>query len=292
MKKYDITFVGHMCIDEIEPYGGERKTSPGSAVLCGAVAAKRIGKEILAITKMNPADEWVLDALKKEDIDTIVIPAEETTYMVVEHPSENLDERVMYQKKSAGHFIPEEMPSFESTHVHCAGITDQEFTLELMAYLKDKGYTLSNDMQSFVRQVDAQTREISFSDVSTKKEIASYSDKLKMDIVEARILTGEEDIARAAAVIHSWGCPEIIITESKGVLAYADGKSYYQPFTNKNSLGRTGRGDTTFGGYVSRRQEFGIEDSLKFASALASIKMESPGPFSGTLDDVLSRMAR
>jgi len=33
-----------------------------------------------------------------------------------------------------------------------------------------------------------------------------------------------------------------------------------------------------------------VEDSLKFAAALASIKMETPGPFRGTLEDVLGRM--
>jgi hypothetical protein len=33
-----------------------------------------------------------------------------------------------------------------------------------------------------------------------------------------------------------------------------------------------------------------IAGSLRFASAIASIKMETPGPFSGTLDDVLTRM--
>jgi hypothetical protein len=32
------------------------------------------------------------------------------------------------------------------------------------------------------------------------------------------------------------------------------------------------------------------EDSLRFAVALTSIKMETPGPFEGTHEDVLTRM--
>jgi sugar/nucleoside kinase (ribokinase family) len=32
------------------------------------------------------------------------------------------------------------------------------------------------------------------------------------------------------------------------------------------------------------------EESVRFAAALTSIKMERPGPFSGTIDDVLARM--
>jgi hypothetical protein len=33
-----------------------------------------------------------------------------------------------------------------------------------------------------------------------------------------------------------------------------------------------------------------VPESLKFAAALVSIKMETPGPFSGTLDDVNKRL--
>jgi sugar/nucleoside kinase (ribokinase family) len=38
------------------------------------------------------------------------------------------------------------------------------------------------------------------------------------------------------------------------------------------------------------RLHHGVEESVKFAAALTSIKMERPGPFSGTIDDVLARM--
>jgi len=41
---------------------------------------------------------------------------------------------------------------------------------------------------------------------------------------------------------------------------------------------------------MSWRLEQGPAESLKFAAALVSIKMESPGPFNGTLEDVLARM--
>jgi hypothetical protein len=33
-----------------------------------------------------------------------------------------------------------------------------------------------------------------------------------------------------------------------------------------------------------------VIESLKFAAALVSIKMETPGPFSGTMADVMARM--
>jgi sugar/nucleoside kinase (ribokinase family) len=57
-------------------------------------------------------------------------------------------------------------------------------------------------------------------------------------------------------------------------------------------VGRTGRGDTTFAAYLARRNDHGVSESLKFAAALVSIKMETPGPFQGSLADVLARMNR
>jgi hypothetical protein len=70
--------------------------------------------------------------------------------------------------------------------VHLAGITDQEFDLEFVRGMKARGYFLSADMQSFVRQVDPVTRRISFADVADKAAIASLLDMVKLDVVEAR----------------------------------------------------------------------------------------------------------
>ena len=98
----------------------------------------------------------------------------------------------------------------------------------------------------------------SISDVANKKEIAAMMDKLKLDIVEARILTGTDDLEKAAIIVESWGCPEILITHSQGVLARVKGETYYEKFSNRNSSGRTGRGDTTFSAYLSWRLDHDV----------------------------------
>ena len=114
--------------------------------------------------------------------------------------------------------------------------------------------------------------------------------KIKLDVVEAKLLTGTDDLEKAAIIVESWGCPEVMITHSEGVLARVNGVTYYEKFSNRNVTGRTGRGDTTFSAYLSWRLDHNPKDSLKFAAALVSIKMETPGPFSGTLEDVLIRL--
>lgn len=291
MKKYDVTFIGHMCYDEIIPYGGEAKIAPGSAVLCGAMAAIRTGKKIAAIVRMNPEEKKILQPMEDAGIDVYIVPSEETTYSKVIHPSPNVDERELVLVRDAGYFSYGELPDFESKFIHLAGISDQEFNLEFIKDLNEKsGASLSSDMQSFVRQVNLESREISFSDVADKQEIVSLLDKVKLDIVEAEILTGTTDLSKAAKIIAGWGTKEVIITQSDGVLALADGDEYYEKFSNKSIVGRTGRGDTTFASYLCRRIDHDPLQSLKFAAALVSLKMEKPGPFSGTIDDVLQRM--
>lgn len=287
---FDITFIGHMCLDEIIPFGGRPTVAPGSAVLCGAMVAARVGKRVAAVVKMAPRDEAILEPMRKVGVQTFLVPSEETTYSRVLHETENVDERKLTLVRSAGLIAIEAVPPLRSRCVHLAGISDTEFDMALIRGLKARGYSLSTDMQSFVRQVDPVTRDIRFGDVAAKREIVSLMDRVKLDGVEARILTGTDDLPTAAREVESWGCPEVLVTHAQGVALRAGGKAYYEKFSNRSVVGRTGRGDTTFAAYLSRRLDHDPAESLRFAAALVSIKMESPGPFQGTLDDVLARM--
>lgn len=292
MKEFDIAFVGHMCYDEITPYKGRTVIAPGSAVLCGAVAAARIGQKVAVVTRIAPTDEEILKPFVELGIETFTTSAPETTYSVVIHPSENVDERILRLKRSSGFFALGDMPAIATRNLHLAGISDQEFTLDFMRGLSYRGYKLSADMQSFVRQVDPASRDILFKDVPLKRDIAALLSKVKLDIVEAKVLTGTNDLEEAAKQFESWGCPETVITCADGVLARVRGKTYFEEFTNRSMLGRTGRGDTTFAAYLAWRNDHGVAESLRFAAALVSIKMETPGPFQGALADVLARMNR
>jgi sugar/nucleoside kinase (ribokinase family) len=286
---YDITFVGHMCYDEITPFGGEPVIAPGSAVLCGAMVAARVGKRVAAVVKMARRDEHILAPMTEAGVDTYLIPSDETTYSRVVHESANVDERRLILVKSAGLIAISDVPPLQTRCAHLAGISDTEFDMALMAGLKSRGYSLSIDMQSFVRHVTP-SREIEFSDVADKRDIVSMMDKVKLDVVEARILTGTDDLEKAAVEVEGWGCPEVVITHSPGVLARVNGETLYEKFSNRSTVGRTGRGDTTFAAYLSHRLDHDPAESLKFAAALVSIKMETPGPFRGSLEDVARRL--
>jgi len=291
MKPYDLVFVGHVTFDDIEAREGSSQRVPGGAPLFGAFAALPTNKRIAVITRMAKEDGHILEPLEAAGVDVYLQPSSETTHMRVVHPTENLDERLLYQIRNAGFFVIEEMPPLEPCLVHLGALTDREFTVEFMQGLRAQGFRLSIDMQNFVRQVDAGTGIIQLRDVPAKREIISLVDMVKLDMVEAEVLTGTNDPGGASAVLEGWGATETLITRSEGALVRHQGKTYFERYMNKSAEGRTGRGDTTMGAYIAWRLEHGVHESLRFAVALASIKMETRGPFRGTLSDVLALMA-
>ena len=290
MINYNVTFVGHMCYDEVAYYNKEGYTAPGSAVLCGAAVAARIGKKVALVTRLAKKDEHILDSLKEIGVDCYVTYTDETSWMYVGHPSDNVEERDMILKHTAGPFQIDDFPDIKSDAVHLAGISDTEFTLDFMKGLKDKGFNLSVDLQSFVRQAHPETKEVSYGDDDRKQEIVSLMSKVKLDVTEANILTGTKDLEEASKIIVSWGCPEVVLTKTAGVQANVNGELLWEPFSNKSVIGRTGRGDTTFAGYLCQRLEKEPEYALKYAASLVSLKMEKVGPYAGNHQDVLDRM--
>jgi len=70
-------------------------------------------------------------------------------------------------------------------------------------------------------------------------------------------------------------------------LSFGHRSAYTCPIKARNLSGRTGRGDTTFAGYITERLRTGIPEALQYCTALVSLKMETPGPFMGTREDVL-----
>jgi sugar/nucleoside kinase (ribokinase family) len=239
---------------------------------------------------MNPQDKDLAERLQQKGTSLFVTPVQHTTHSKVEHLSERADERRLSILQDAGFFEPKDVPQGLTTRrLHLAGISNHEFNLEFIRSLHQRGYSLSLDMQCFVRAISP-SKEIIFSDDPIKKDVAPLLDVVKLDVVEAELMTGTRDCARAAQIFVEWGAREVLITEQAGATLAVEGRVYKQPFTNKSLVGRNGRGDTTISAYLCRRKTHSAEDSLKFAATLVSIKMENPGPFGATLQDVEARM--
>jgi len=129
-------------------------------------------------------------------------------------------------------------------------------------------------------------------DWSAKKEALQYVDILKANESEMAVLTGISDVRKGARVLFDWGVKEVVITlGSKGSVIY-NGRSYYDipaysPTTSV--VDATGCGDTYMAGYLYQRIKGAeLQDAGEFAAAMATLKIESSGPFKGTAKDVIN----
>jgi sugar/nucleoside kinase (ribokinase family) len=260
-----------------------------SPILFSAVAASCLGKRIAAVTKISEGKERLLEPLKAKDIDVMARPGE-VGEILVNLPSANLDERQAFVIKFADTIRIDDIPPFEPCLMHLCCFGPQNIQLDLMRALKTRGLRLSVDMQGFVLQPDVKTGEVHPEDVPEKKEILTLADYVKLDAVEAQTLTGTDVLQHQAYILENWGSSETVITCAEGALAHRKGTTTFFKFTNSSILGRMGRGDTVMGSYLSRRLDHSVEDSLRFAVALTSIKLETVGPFKGSVEEVLAKM--
>jgi sugar/nucleoside kinase (ribokinase family) len=288
---YDLVFIGNASLDLFHPFEEPTQTVIGGAVLMSAMATSWSDKRVALVTRMAERDIHHLDAAREAGIATYISLASETTQHEGFQLTADMDQRRVYMKKSAGAITAADLPAMDARLLHFAGITNQEFGLDLLESLGERGCAFSVDMQSFVRQLDGSTGEVLAADFPQKAEVAAMADKIKLDVMEAEVLTGKADLEQAAIQFESWGAREVMITCSDGILVRHEGRTYFEALTPRWVRGRTGRGDTTFGAYLARRLDFDVPQSLKFAAAAVSIKLERQGPLKTTKDEIARRMA-
>ena len=286
MSQYDLLIIGHITSDTLE-YKGEVTRFTGGAAYFSSFAAKRSNAKIRVVTKLARKDFGVLDDLRKEGIDVLAIPSPTTTSIENIFETDDFDQRKVRLLSQADPFRPEDIPEAKVRIYSLAGLFEGEIPNDLIEHLSQKG-EVALDLQAMLRSKgDA---HFAFKDWAEKERYLPMITFLKADSLESEMVTGTPDREKAARMLHHWGAKEVMITHSSEVILDQGEKVFRAPFNPKNLSGRTGRGDTCFASYICWRLNHGIEESLRYAAALTSIKMEKPGPFSGTMEDVLARM--
>lgn len=284
MKKYDNFVMGHISIDE-NIYQGEAVKEIGGAVFYSSCASHAIGHKTGILTKLSSRDKNYLEEFTIPEKDIFTLNSENTTSIRNIYHSADRERRTCTALSVADHFIIDDIPdNIDSQIYHFAGLISGEFNNEMIKYLHNKG-KIALDVQGFLRTV-GENKEMVFKDWKKKKEYLPYIDYLKTDAAEAEIMTGTKNRKKAAEMLFDWGAKEIMITHNKEVLIYNGKKHYTCPLKPRNLSGRTGRGDTCFSAYITERLDKGIKEALLFATALVSLKMERPGSFKGTRDEV------
>jgi sugar/nucleoside kinase (ribokinase family) len=284
----DIAVIGHFAKDKIIVRGEERVSSGGS-VYYGAIALRRMGLKVAVITRLRQADFPLLDELKDEGILVFAQPAEQTSGIENLYFTEDMDRRLCKPLGFAGPFRIEDIPDIQTRTFLVGPIMAGEVDIPLIRMLSSKG-AVALDAQGFVRVREGE--DLVFRDWPQKREGLALVDVLKVDTAEAEVLTGQTDVRQAMRELAAYGPREIVLTRPQGVLVYAGGEYHQAPFNPREVRGRTGRGDTCFASYLGRRLTADPEEACRFAAAMTSLKLEQPGPFRGSIEDVERAMRR
>lgn len=285
-KKYDTLIIGHVSLDEII-YDGQVTKMHGGAVVYSGYSAIAGGNKTGILTKTSDQISDLDNIFNVPKDDMYTVHSSKATSIRNNYLTADRERRICTALSVADPFITEDVPEVDSEIFHLAGLIAGDFDNDMIKNLSERG-KVAVDVQGFLRKnVDG---EMIFEDWAEKLEYLPYIHYLKTDAAEAEIMTGLKDRKEAAKVLYDWGAKEIMITYNTEVLVY-DGNQYYvTPLKPRNLSGRTGRGDTCFSAYITERLRKEPTQALLYATALVSLKMETPGPFKGTRADVENYM--
>jgi len=286
---FDLILVGAISKDE-NIYPDREERTLGGAVTYGAFSAKRSGADVGIITKAAEKDLHLLERFSDEQIRVWVSPSQKTTAIRNVYHSMDKERRTCTCLAAADPFTPECFPDISTKIIHAAALIRGEIPLQTLVAMSRLG-KVGLDIQGFLRvcRGSLMVFEKSSEVVQALKSV-TY---LKTDAAEAEILTGKSDLAEAAVEMAAMGPKEVVISHTSGLVLFFEGKIDKVPLTPRKLDGRTGRGDTLFCSYLARRTQGDAPfRALQFAAALVSLKLETPGPFRGSMGDVLEKMKR
>ena len=284
MSRFDALIIGEVAQDTNVDCDGTTVEAIGGAVYYSGFAAANIGHKIAVLPKADTA-QIDLTAAFAPAPNITVYPLHSRTSFVTKniYHTPDRERRTSTVDSVVEPYRPEEVPDVDAAIWHLAGLAAGDIPNEMIPFAA-RHAMVAIDVQTMLRRVEDGT--LVYRDWAEKRELLPYVRFLKTDAAEAEILTGLTDRAEAAKLLYSWGAKEVLITHNTEVLVYDGREVYTCPIRARNLSGRTGRGDTTFAGYINERLTADIPTALRFATALVSLKMETPGPFTSTRADV------
>lgn len=283
----DLILVGAISKDE-NIYPDREVRNFGGAVTYGAFSANRSGADVGIVTRAAENDLHLLERFSDEQIRVWVSPSQKTTAIRNVYHSLDKERRTCTCLSAADPITPECLPDISAKIIHAAALIRGEIPLQTLVAMSRVG-KVGLDIQGFLRVCHDCHMVLEKSDeVIQALKWVTY---LKTDAAEAEILTGTSDLAQAAMEMAAMGPKEVVISNNPGLVLFYNKKVHQVPLTPRKLDGRTGRGDTLFCSYLARRA---LGDApfkaLRFAAALVSLKLETPGPFRGSMGDVLEKM--
>jgi len=281
---YEICCIGHITLDRIVTSTSEKHMAGGTSFYFSN-ALRRLELNYGLVTALADTELSFVDDLMANGITVNVFPSAKTVYFENIY-SANLDHRTQRVLQEADPFTVEQLTGIESQIFHLGPLLANDISVELIKSLSARS-KVSLDVQGYLREVrDQRVCAVSWAE---KKEALQYVHIVKADETELEILTGVTGITAGTKILAEWGVKEVVVTRaSLGSIIYADDVFYdipaYRPSVETDA---TGCGDTYMAGYLFKRVKgAGVQESGEFGAAMASLKIETSGPFNGTQEDI------
>ena len=247
--------------------------------------AARLGLRVAVVTRLARRDLGSLKELAQVGVYIIVRESAFSTCLRLIYPTDDPDQRTIEVIARAEPFALEDVPSTSSRAYHIGPSIRGEVPAGIVRALKARGAFLSLDAQGYVRV--AENGQVRLDRWEECQHTLQWVDLLKVDAAEAELMTGCSDIGIAIARLAEMGPREVLLTHRGGVMAWVEGQVYRAPFRVDQVRGRTGRGDTCTGAYLSKRLlNATAQEATLWAAAVTSLKLEETGPFRRTIDQV------
>jgi len=286
----DFATLGAYTKDTIVSKAGTRHVD-GGGYSYAAHAARLACVDVAAVTRLAAEDRRSTHLLVEAGVQVVIHESRASTLMRLEYPTDDVDQRVLTVAALADPFQPADIADVEAGAWLVSASVRGEVPLEVIQAIKATGALIGADVQGYVRVVGDDGR-LHYEPWPEQAAVLALVDVLKTDAVEAEFLTGTADIHRAAAILASQGPREIVLTHRDGMLVLAEGREYEATFHPEPLRGRSGRGDTCIGSYLSRRLAHSPAEATIWAAAVTSLKMEAEGPIRRPVADVHALIER
>eukprot|EP00792_Barthelona_sp_PAP020_P012281 TRINITY_DN6891_c0_g1_i1.p1 TRINITY_DN6891_c0_g1~~TRINITY_DN6891_c0_g1_i1.p1 ORF type:complete len:308 (+),score=86.30 TRINITY_DN6891_c0_g1_i1:40-924(+) len=280
--------IGHATLDRIIDDGKESYV-PGGGVYYSSLALSALNHNVTAILKRSPADNGYFEIFSKEVNEFIAIDSEKSTVFQNIHPDpNNLDLRVQLVPCTADPWTIDDLEYIpDNSVVLLSPLWYGEFPEELFESLKKKCRYLAMDIQGFTRHLkdtsdDSKDKHVEKMPWEQMEKCLQYVDLLKVDHMEASLVTGIKDMHEACLYLNSLG-PKVLCTYRLGCKLFDEGQCLGEAFwTGLDTVTgdtRTGRGDTTIASLLQFLQSgLDAQKALDETAKIVSIKMHHKGP--------------
>ena len=283
-KRFDLITIGNYTKDTIVTRAGTRYVH-GGGFNYAARAAAAAGLSVAAVTRLAEEDREMVGQLEAAGVTVFPRWTDSSTLMRLEYPTDNVDERILTVAATAGSLEPDQVEGLEAPAFVVSPSIRGEVGIDVLNAIRRPGVLVGLDVQGYVR-IRHDNGLLEHTHWPEIGETLALVDVLKTDAVEAESLTGTSDHEKAARILAGYGPREVVLTHRDGLLVLANDRVYEARFTPRELRGRSGRGDTCLGSYLTWRLHDEPAQAILWAAAATSLKLEKEGPLTATRAEI------